>query len=351
MIDKMRILQIITLSELGGAQSVVINLANRLSEDHEVIVAAGEGDGKMFEQLNQNIKTDHIPGLVRRLSPFNEVKAIWHLISLYKKYKPDIIHLHSSKAGLLGRIAFPKEKTVYTVHGFDSIRLAYRNFLPIEKSLQKHCAAIVGVSKYDERNLISEGIKNNVSTVYNGIYEPSSLKKDPFKSIIGYNYKVLCIARLSAQKKHDLFMEVATLLPDCAFIWIGNQTSPEFAYPSNVFFLGNIKAAGAYTEYADIFFLPSNYEGLPMVIIESLSKGTPVVASAVGGITELLNGMNGWAVENDARKMAQVIKQYLLMSPEQKYTIKNNAIETYKKCFTVEKMTDGYLRIYNDIKK
>ena len=52
----MRILQLITLSELGGAQSVIINLANKLSEEHEVIVIAGEGDGKMFEQLKSNIE-------------------------------------------------------------------------------------------------------------------------------------------------------------------------------------------------------------------------------------------------------------------------------------------------------
>lgn len=131
----MRILQVITLCELGGAQSVVINLANSLCRKHEVIVAAGEGDGKMFNELNPNIKIERIPSLVRRLSPINEMKAIMEMKMLYKKYKPDIIHLHSSKAGILGRIAFPPHKIVYTVHGFDSIRIAYRKFLPIEKML------------------------------------------------------------------------------------------------------------------------------------------------------------------------------------------------------------------------
>lgn len=347
----MRILQIITLSELGGAQSVVINLANKLSEQHEVIVAAGEGDGKMFELLSPTVKTDYLPNLVRRLSPLNEIKAILQMRGLYNKYKPDVIHLHSSKAGLLGRFAFPKDKLVYTVHGFDSVRLAYRKFLPVEKYLQKRCAAIVGVSRYDERNLIAEGIRNNVTTVYNGIYEPTSLPENPFEEVKGYKYRVLCIARLSPQKNHSLFMEVATHLPDCAFIWIGNQTTPKFDHPSNVFFFGNIKGAGAYTEYADIFFLPSNYEGLPMVIIEALSKGTPVVASSVGGISELLNGKNGWAIENDADKMVAAIKGYLKMSSEQKQIVKTNAIKTFKEHFTVERMTDSYLKIYKKISK
>lgn len=345
----MRILQIVTLSELGGAQTVVINLANKLCENHETIVVAGEGDGKLFELLDSRITTDRIPSLVRRLSPLNEIKTVLAMKRLYNKYRPDVIHLHSSKAGLLGRISFPKSKIVYTVHGFDSIRLAYRKFLPLEKVLQYRCAAIAGVSKYDERNLKEEGISNNVSTVYNGIYKPYHLEKDPFKQYEKYQYKVLCIARLSPQKNLNLFIEVARKLPEYAFIWIGNQEDPKFDFPDNVFFMGNISEAGSYTEYADLFMLPSNYEGLPMVIIESLAMGTPVIASAVGGITELLNGKNGKALENDAEKMVYAIKEYLSFSEDEKSTIKKNAYETYLDHFTVDKMVKGYLEIYNKI--
>ena len=140
----MKILQIITLCELGGAQSVVINLANKLSEEHEVIVAAGEGDGKMFSMLHPKVKQERLPHLQRALSPKNDFLTIFDMRKLYQKYKPDIIHLHSSKAGMLGRVAFPSKKVVYTVHGFDSIRLAYRKFLPIERFMQRTCKAIVG---------------------------------------------------------------------------------------------------------------------------------------------------------------------------------------------------------------
>ena len=197
----MKILQIITLCELGGAQSVVINLANKLSEEHEVIVAAGEGDGKMFTLLNPRIKQERLPHLKRALSPKNDFLALFDMRKLYQKYKPDIIHLHSSKAGMLGRVAFPSKKVVYTVHGFDSIRLAYRKFLPIERLMQYACKSIVGVSKYDDYYMRKEKITKNVSYVYNGIQTPNPSQNLTFPIPASYKKTILCIARLSPPKK------------------------------------------------------------------------------------------------------------------------------------------------------
>lgn len=175
----MKIFQIITRTDLGGAQSVVVNLANELCKDHEVIVAAGEGDGKMWKLLAPSIKREEISSLHRALSPINEIKTLFALRRLYGKYKPDIIHLHSSKVGILGRIAFPKLKIVYTVHGFDSIRIAYRQYLPLERILQGYCKMIVGVSEYDGWNLRGEGIRRNVRVIYNGISIPCALGGRP----------------------------------------------------------------------------------------------------------------------------------------------------------------------------
>lgn len=344
----MKILQVITLCELGGAQSVVVNLANSLCEQHEVIVAAGEGDGKMWTLLKPDVKKESVPALRRALSPINEVKAIIQLRKLYRKYEPDIIHLHSSKAGILGRVAFPKSKIVYTVHGFDSIRIAYRKYLPIEKLLQNRCQAIVGVSRYDENNLKNEGITHHIGMVYNGIFPPCRLSSDPFSLVSGYKHKVLCIARLSPPKKLDLFLEVAALLPQYAFIWIGNQHEVDVSYSKNVFFMGNLPNAGGYNEYADLFFLCSNYEGLPMVIIEALACGKPIVASAVGGIPELLNGENGFAVQNNAAEIAKRI-DYILSDKNLKEKMGCAARQTYLEKFTVDKMVDGYMAVYNKI--
>lgn len=341
----MKILQVITLCELGGAQSVVINLANELCKEHEVIVASGEGDGKMWTMLDSKVKRIHCKHLKRELSPINDLRTLFDFYSLYQKYKPDIIHLHSSKAGMLGRMAFPSEKIIYTVHGFDSIRLVYRKFLPIERFMQKCCKAIVGVSKYDEKWLKYEGITRNVHFIYNGV---NKLEKEipqlPFMESKRKN--ILCIARLSPPKRTDLFLEVASLLPEYNFIWIGNQHVVD-EHPQNVYFLGNIPNASVYNQIADLFILPSNYEGLPMVIIEAMSYGCPIVASNVGGISEIVqNGQNGYVVNNDAKEFSEKIRE-ILEDKEKHRIFSENSYHLFQEQLTVQKMVESYVELYN----
>lgn len=349
----MTILQVITQSELGGAQTVVVQLANRLSAEHQVVLAAGQGDGKMWDMVNDRVIRENCSHLQRSISPKNDLLASIELRKLYKKYKPDIIHLHSSKAGTLGRIVFPTKKVVYTVHGFDSIRLAFRKFLPIERLLQRGCSAIVGVSNYDERNLRSEKISRNVVTIRNGIQQPDSNGVDKLEVFERYEKIVLCIARLQAPKNPHLFIETARLLPQYGFVWIGNQESVEHLgdIPNNCHFMGNRVNAGAYCAQADLLMLPSNYEGLPMVIIEAMSFGKPVVASDVGGVSEIVrNGINGYTLPNQAELFAEKIDA-ILTNRELYATMSQNSLDIFKKELTIDSMVDGYMDIYKSISR
>lgn len=344
----MKILQVITQSELGGAQTVVVQLANNLSKEHEVILAAGQGDGKMWGMVNDLVIKEHCHHLQRSISLKNDLLATIELRRLYKKYNPDVIHLHSSKAGTLGRIIFPSRKTVYTVHGFDSVRLAFRKFLPIERFLQYFCKAVVSVSKYDEKNLLAEGINKSVSTVYNGISIPDCSHICDIPVFNEGKKIILTIARVFPQKKIDLFVEVARLLPQYNFVWIGNQREvTEFGtLPRNCHFCGNIPNAGAFCSKADLLMLPSNYEGLPMVILEAMSFGKPIVSSDVGGVSEIVrNEINGYTLENIPHLFSEKIHH--ILENEALYSkFSKNSLDIFRKKLTIERMVQGYLDIY-----
>ena len=346
----MKILHIITKSELGGAQSVLTSIVNALCEEHEVTVIAGEGDGKMFNAIDDRVRKIYYPHLRRDISLYHDTKTLVAMWKFNRKLQPDIIHLHSSKAGLLGRLVFPRRKIIYTIHGFDSIRVAFRQFLPIERIMQRRCAAIVGVSQYDMNSLHSEGIFANTHLVYNGVDVPQQQPSATVSFPTEYAKTVLCIARVAKPKRHDIFIECAKRLPQYAFVWIGNL-DPVDNVPDNVFFLGNIPNAAAYCKQADLFVLPSNYEGLPIVILEAMCQGKAIVASNVGGISEMvIDNKNGFAVPNDSAIFAERI-QYILGNDEVLQQFSDYSLQLYKNRFTNQKMVEGYLKIYTEVAK
>lgn len=353
----MRIMLVITRSELGGAQTVVVQLANALCREHYVVLVAGEGDGKMWEMVNDRVVCERCPHLQRSISLGSDILAMRELRRVYRRHRPDVVHLHSSKAGTLGRLVFPSKKTVYTVHGFDSVRVAHRRFLYVEKVLQYMCGAIVAVSHYDYKNLMGEGIRRNLSTVYNGIAQPAAASLGDIPSLLStyalsrYSKIVLTIARVASPKRPDLFIDVARRLPDYGFVWIGNleEVTGYGALPDNCHFVGNIPNAGAYCADADLFMLASDYEGLPMVILEAMSFGKPVVASDVGGISEIVrNDVNGYVLPNDASAFAERLLS-ICEDGARCRRFGDASRRIFLEELTVEHMVAGYMDVYRKL--
>ncbi|MDH6307794.1 glycosyltransferase involved in cell wall biosynthesis [Dysgonomonas sp. PFB1-18] len=349
----MKIFQIITVSEYGGAQTIVANLIKTLSPEHELFVLYG-GDGEAWNNLGDNFTKIKLNSHRKEIS-WRDIGLLFKLFYYRFKYKPDVVHLHSSKMGVLGRIAFSPKKIVYTVHGFDSIRKAFRKFLIIEKSFKNRAFRIIGVSRYDVEMMQEEGISKNVECIYNGVtdeyvekYELKNHVTEELEKIKqSYPKIVMCISRISKQKKFELFVDIARDMPQYAFVWIGNKEKIK-GLPDNAFCLGEMHSAFYSLKYADVFILPSNYEGLPMSLLEALSYKVPVVASAVGGITEVLDGRNGFAVENDQSIFIEKI-EYILSDEERQKTMSDNARQSYLANFTIEKMVDGYTSVFNEI--
>lgn len=348
----MKILHCITLSSVGGAQTVVINLANIQVKTNEVYIISSP-DRTAWTNLDKQVKIISINGLKKSVGIL-DFFVLASLVYYRFKIKPDVIHLHSSKMGVLGRLVFPSSKIIYTVHGFDSIRKAHRCFLLLERVLQFFCRFIVTVSQYDKDNLCHERINRNVLCIYNGVPDNNLTKGELQTRFIQflrgirnkYDSIIFCIARDSPQKKMDLFSQIAESNPNKAFVWIGNSTP--YDNKNNLYWAGVIQNACIYLRYCDLLILPSNYEGLPMSIIEAFSFSKPVVASDVGGISELLDGKNGFAVHNLVEDFSEKIN-YLLSDSCMYSQSCIHARETYLASFTASRMFEAYNKIYQVI--
>jgi glycosyltransferase involved in cell wall biosynthesis len=155
----------------------------------------------------------------------------------------------------------------------------------------------------------------------------------------------MCIARISPQKRFESYIEIAKLLPKYAFVWIGADTEYD-DLPNNVFCLRGLPNAKRYIQLADIFVLPTNYEGVPIVVIDALSYGKPVVSSNVGGISEIvINNQNGFVVENENAIFAEKIN-YILGNDNVYQEFAKKSLEIFYSNLTIKKMVDDYSKIY-----
>jgi len=357
----MRILHIVTNAELGGAQSVVAALARWAAANGGEAAVASQSEGPLWDALDPRVARFRLKRMVKEISPVDDVLVFGEIRRVIRDFAPDILHLHSSKAGVLGRLAAGRlrKRTVYTVHGFDTILKAHRFFLPLERALSRLCGAIAAVSEYDARNLASCGIRRKVRVIRNGV--PDWGKARPGDEGIAAEIErarasggaVLSIARLAPPKRFDLYRAAARLLPGATFFWIGNETEPEAGrLPPNVRMLGGLPDAGAYARCADVLALFSDYEGLPMSILESLSCGTPVVASKVGGIGEALAGIYGETVENDAVAAAEALARYLPGGERHSAAdpgVRAAARARYEELFSYRTMARAYGDLYYEL--
>ena len=358
----MNILQVITRSEAGGGQTVVASLASDLlGLGHTVSIVAGpEGGGEAWSSLDPRIGTHVVDGLVRAFKPLHELRAIRNLSALFRDLAPDIIHLHTSKAGALGRIAggTHASRIVYTMHGFDQLRVSNRSFLFVDKALRNRCGAIVAVSGHDRNLMRAEGydpflVPNGCADASrgelpaNGITEGLSRLRNHGLPI------VLMIARNAAPKRIDLARATAVLLDGIASVaWIGGMA--EAGDPANFHALGVSVGTSVHLRQADLFLLLSDHEGLSVSLLEALSMGKPAVVSAIDGCLEVLGlesagrSRVGVAVPNEAGSIARAIRE-LLSEPGTMHEMGRAGRDLWAERYSSQRMTEAYVKIYKEL--
>ena len=333
--NKIKILQLITLGEQGGAQKHFLSLVNDLPADRYDITAACGGAGELLQKITRpEVKKVHIPELIREISPRQDLQAFAKITSLIKKEKFAIVHTHSSKAGVLGRLAAALSGTpiiLFTAHGF-----VFLEPLPLfkkaiyflaEKISAFWTTGLITVSARDgqvARRLIS---KNKISVIPNGL-DPwpytfeirdeqyiRELGLDPAKKIIG------AIANFYPTKGLKYLLEALASLKDPSLqLAIAGQGPLEYGLRNlaeklnikdQVFFLGERSDVPKLIRQFDLFVLPSLKEGFPYVVLEAMAAGRPIVSTNVGGIPEMLTDEAILVPPADSRALAEKIKSVL----------------------------------------
>ncbi len=321
---KPKLLYIITQGTWGGAQRYVFDLAIALKKTHDVTVAIGEQHGAqdLLQALSgQMIPTVQLKHLVRAISPLHDILAIHELKQLIQKETPDIIHLNSSKAGIIGSLAIAclkktaRPHVVYTAHGwvFDeplhpSIRFAYRS---LEAWTARWKDRIITLGTHD--HIIAEQRLNIPTTSLITIPLGTNITRSPWTKQqardilsqeinipIGQHDRIIgCIANLYKTKGIDILLDALAQQQStrsnthCIIIGDGPERTTLEAKKqlhglTQVHFLGFKKHATHYLPAFDLFVLPSLKEGLPYTLLEAMDNRLPIVATRVGNIPDLL---------------------------------------------------------------
>lgn len=320
---KVKVLYIITGSDTGGAQKYVQDLANNLNQD-------------FFETkiLYGGLNLKWLSNAVRPWQFFiNDWLAIGELVRAYNREKPDIIHLNSSKAGILGALAafFYKilyrplsSKVVFTAHGWvfnptNDLTLLKRWFyIVLHKISAWFQDFIICVSEYDRKLASQYNIASikKIIVVHNGIdtsikfLDKETAKKELLKKLSISNYQssidkpwIGSIGRLVKEKNYETFIAAAALIPNAGFFIIGSGPEQEklkaqsSRLKANVNFIEPTGNDAQYLKAFDIFAMSSIKEGLPYILLEAMLAELPVVVTETGGIPEMIkNHENGFLV-------------------------------------------------------
>lgn len=314
---------LITRLDFGGAQANTLYTAAHLDPARfDALIIAGRG-GRLDPQAGP-VRLLYAEKLVHPVRPLSDLAAFFELRALLKREKPDVAHTHSSKAGILGRLAAAAAgvpAVVHTFHGFGfhpRQNFLVRSFYVL---LEKFCArfsdALVFVSRSNMETARAAGIGDpgRYRLIRSGVKlagYPAKTDRAARRAELGLSagdQVVLSIGNAKPQKNPGDFIEAAARLsaarPRAKFVFVGGGEQLEDlrsqvrarGLGGSCIFTGWREDSAELLAAADVFALTSLWEGLPRALVEALRTGLPAVCYATDGVTDILKeGVNGFPV-------------------------------------------------------
>lgn len=375
--QRVKVLYVITKLELGGAQKQLLNLIRGLDKDkfNPFLFTATQG-----LLLNEALS---IPGLTvkssrwleRQINPLKDFFALIEIVRFIKKNKFTVVHTHSSKAGILGRIAARLANVqfiIHTVHGWsfnDYQPLMLRKlFILLERIVGKFTDRIIVVSYHDKEKGIKNGIgkEDKYAIIRYGIdYAEFQRRGNTIKKELGINLDGLLVTNISClkpQKSPLDFVKLSSLvnqnLPNVKFLLVGDGKLRKrlegfisrFGLKKNFILSGWRRDIPEILSATDILVLTSLWEGLPVVVLEAMAAGRPVVATSTGAVEEVvIDGKTGFIVaRKDMYKMSERLAA-LLKDSDLKRRMGENARNNMDINFTLQAMVKNSQDLYEDL--
>lgn len=370
-----KLLMCITLSEIGGSQRVVYDIISNLPESLYDITLVTAPGGELLDWVaalnstrENKVHIHTLSCLKRNISPGSDFRAFMALLRIMRKNRFDIAHFHNSKVGILGRLASTiarVPKVYYTVHGWGLNKATtgslYGLMSALERLVSKCCTQVVFVSKSDmEKGLQNRWAQPHRSClIYNGVSDAPALPPHKPEWAAGGLPVIAFVSRLAEPKDPLFALKVSARLlhegVDHRLLIVGNgplyndcvKLIDELGIGSHVRMLGMRDDVPLILKSVDVFCLFSKWEGLPITILEAMSCGLPVVASNVGGVSEMIDdGRTGYLLDNfQVDKAARLLKA-LLIDRDKRLSMGNTARAVALEKFSLLGMVSQYRQLY-----
>lgn len=358
----MRILYLITRPERGGAQVHVLDLIRGLRHNCEIHVAAGEDEDRyLFEEAGRLGASCHILANLRQpIDPLRDIRALREISTLLRQIRPDLVHAHTSKAGILGRIAawmngIPAVFTAHTWCFAEGTSWKWKLLgVPLERLAGSLGGLIINVSEANRELALRYRIApaDRLITVHNGIPdEPTGTSAPGAEPPV-----IVVVARFAAQKNQAMLLEAAARIRQpfrLLFVGAGptlasvQEKARELGLEDRTTFAGNRSDVPELLRQSAIFALPTKWEGFPISILEAMRAGLPVVACDVGGVREAVtDGENGYLVDPTDTAALQRALEALLADGGLRATMARRSRLAFEQRFTARHMLEKTYGLY-----
>lgn len=303
MAEKKKILYIVEAMG-GGVFTYIVDLANELVNTYDIYIAYAvrkQTPKNYKDYFDKRIQLIEVKNFGRDIYPTKDMAAFFEIKRVASEVKPDVIHLHSSKAGVIGRMAFNgKIPMFYTPHGYSFLMEDYkpmkcRMFKLIESACAKRNCTTISCSVGEHQETLK--LTKRATYINNGINMAELQEIIDKTEKVHHLFTVYTLGRICYQKNPTLFNEIAESLPEVKFVWIGDGELREELKSKNIEITGWADRATAirYAVNADVFLLPSRWEGLSFSLLESMyMKKICVVSNVIGNRDVIHNGWNGF---------------------------------------------------------